>query len=278
MTSAMVIGGVAVLALVFMADGIFDVGQDPAIPDPMIQNQTAEMDQRLTKLEKSLHHEYVAPSALPAEAATKHDVQLLEKDVREASEHTHNLQQQVETLSQKDRQDTGASAIALGLTQLKMAYDNDLSLTPGIEALKKTVTNENLQKPLNELSEITASGFPTKKAIYEELEQFRKAAQPAPLSPNATWQERAKNEFGKIVQIRPTNQVTQQSLITEIENALRTNDLQNALTLVKQLPASTQQSLLYKKIELRARAQMALHDLITGATNAIGLGNQGKLY
>ena len=281
MTGALVCGGIGALAVLFLADGVIDIGPDPAIPSAEAQaevrQELAKANARLQELEK-IAQAQKAQKENPAPAAPE-NLQELQQTVDANAERTEQLQEKVETLSNGKQEEGKAAQIALGLTQLKTAYENDLPMAAGIDTLKNAIPTESLQKSLDELKDVTTQNFPTKKELLADIAAMKASLAPTPVDPGKlTWEQRAKYEMGKFVQIQPKQVAAQRSLLNQTEDYIRNNDFTAALEAAKQFPENAQQQIFYKKISLRLSAQNAIHKVITDVTQKIGVNGGGKLY
>ena len=281
MTGAMICGAIGALAVVFLGDELFKPAQDPAIRATevkQVNQQLARTDDRLAQLEKMIRAQQSAATAQPE------DLQALQQTLDANKQETEELREKVDTLSSGATQDNKAAQIALGLTQIKTAYENDLPMTTGIETLKNAVTTESLRKSLSDLEETTSKNFPSKKELLADLDAM-KASVGAPQTVNPgqlNWQQRAKYEMNKFVQIQPKQIARERSLIDQAENDVRNSNFAAALETIKQLPETAEQKVFYQKIILRSQAEMALHGLITDITQkvgqATGTNSGGSLY
>lgn len=277
MTGALLCGGIGALAMIFLADGVIDVGPDPAIQATEVRQQIARTDQRVAQLEKIAQAQQTAP----ATTNQNPDLTALQKSVDANTQQTQALQQKVDTISSNTTEDSKAAQIALGLTQLKTAFENDLPLGTGIDTLKKSVSNESLQKTLGDLNDVTEKNFPTKKELLDNVEQIRKGLTPPPVDPKTLpWDQRATYEIGKFVQIEPKQVAQQKTALDQAEQFIRNNNFTAALESVKQIPDSAEQKIFYKQIEVRIQAENMVHDVISGVTQKINsaTGSGGSIY
>ncbi len=278
MTGAMICGAIGALALFFFADGIFDVGPDPALPAAevtQVRQQVARVDARIAELEKTAQTQREAVPDLP----NADHLDDLQKSLEENTEQTKVLEEKVDALSTDTRTESRAAQIALGLTQIKTAFDSDLPITAGIDKLKQSVSEESLRKTLDDLTTATQSNFPTKKELLTDIETMKASLNQPPVDPaNLTWKERAAFEMNKFVKVQPKQLTVERSALEKAESAIRNNDFAAAMTAIKQIPASAEQQIFYKKMETRIAAEMMIHNIILGVTQKANAGNGGTLY
>lgn len=263
LSAALVAGAFGGLAVLFLGDGLFDVGDDPAIPAEIQQ-----VDARITALEERI-------AKLPAKPA----------NTKQLREDVASLNEKVETLASTaatEQQNQGtAASVVLALTQIKNAYDSGQSMLPGIQLLKQSGISPALQSKLDELAQLAATQFPSKADLVAEAQNLFRPASPASATPytGTSFTERLKGLAARFVTVQPTSAITQQTTAQSLLQALANDDLPVANNMIAQLPASPALQSLAIKIQTRLRGQKIIQELITGVTQLVQPATgKGSLY
>ena len=251
-TVSLICGAIAAVGVLFFADGLFDVGKDPAVSEAQMQR----FESRMAALEKRVD-QAPAPNAF------------LENEMTE-------LQKKIDSVSNAAQQST-AGQIVLALTQIKDAFEHDQPIRPGLELLQKTVTDKDILASVDQLSSLVADNFPTKAGLVAEAQSLVSAPiKPASLDQgDSSWSGKLKGLMGQFVQIQPLDSGATYEGGPSLINALSQDNLPMARSLASQLPVSPGVQNLISKIDTRLRAQSLVQQLITSATRLVGHSNEG---
>lgn len=255
-------GAVGGLAILMLGDMFFDLPtvseHRELIEDNRIEQQVVAVDRRVTDLERQTRQiKNIPEDATPETPARTED-------------------------------DNRLTRILIGLTQLKTAYDSETPLQPGIDLLKQSVTDSGLQHSLEELSRLTATNFPSREKILNDLHQLQAGDKNAPANktandPNLGWRERAIQAAGQWVRVTPTDQIVNNQSLTRVEQAVSGGDFALAEKYLSGLPKNPATALIAAQIATRLKGQILVHDVInrigSGVSQAAGqVTGKGTLY
>ena len=268
--TAIIAGILGTLFVLLMGDGIFKLGEDPAIAFQKTHNADAsdmkEINQRLAKLE----------NVAKAQPAPNADLTQLQANVSKTAEQTVALEKKVDQINQNTTQGNSASQIMLGVTQLKSAYDDDQPLQPGIKTLQSIVKNDQVNKILTDLGTIAEQGVPSKESLLRSVNELAKPVpQPSLTQSDLSLSQRAKLAMGQFVHVTPADVVAIQNNLHNIKQAIVVNDLATAESLVQQLPESPASKILLTQIQLRLKAQQLTHDAVNTVTGLVVQRKEG---
>lgn len=325
--AAAIFGGLFVLAALFLAEGILPIGKDPAIPDERTllaeqQAQTDKLVQRLEFLEKSIQHsseqhkqalEQNLANETIAGAVDDALLQRLEHTAKETAELKEQLAalQEQQARFQPPQEESRLARMVAGLTQLKTAYENDMSLRYGIANLQASTEDVALREKLNQLQKLLDEKLPSRQDILSSLESLKQdpesteaaaqnlRAQTDSNAQDTTPQQDGNNAdtsslrnrlagtleggwrsaLGRFVQVKPAGQEQQETLLGRIENAVQTGNYSLAETLAAHLPMNPKTELLLLQLKARAKVQRTVNTVVTKTTTLIGSPNsKGALY
>lgn len=285
------VGGALIgLAILFLAEGFFDIGQDPAISTEQEIVDTKMIHQRLVALEEQLQ----INAAKENNTTPIEETQKIAEASKEHAQRVNDLEQQA---YEKTLKENYMARLMVGLTQLKNAYESDTSLENGIHALQETVKDTSVQDTLAQLDTIAKEKLPSRQEILTYIHslqdgmtaQDNHTAQNAPAATPAegnsidAWKSRAQNMLGQFVQVRPTQDVQQEKAfdktLNRIAQAVQGKDYSLAAELGKQLPSNPKTDVLVLKLNARAKAQNLVHSVVSGVTNSVSNPNsRGALY
>ena len=244
-------GAIGGLAILMLGDAFFNVEHKTEhrelVETNQVEQQVVAVDQRVTALERQ----------------------------------TKQLRAEQIEVANEQQPDTQLAKILIGLTQLKTAYDSDVSMQAGIDTLKQSIGDTGLQKSLDELGTLTRDNFPTREKLIADLHALKSSDKPENNprnNPELGWRERAKAAMGQWVRVTPNNQIASDKTVSRLEQAITSGDFKLADKYAAELPKSPASDTLSSQIKLRVRAQSMVHNIIGQIGNAIGSVNQRKLY
>jgi hypothetical protein len=270
-TTSLICGTIAAVAVLLLADGVMDVGDDPVIPAEEIQQNVARVDARVAELEKRVSQIPQQQDASALSGEIKSEVAALEKKVDE-----------MKTVATESR----AGQIVLAVSQIKNAYEHDLPMQPGIDLLKKSVVTPGIQQKLDELSAMVGNPFPTKSELEREAEAFAKNenngnvfnADQGPDSSSVSFTDRLKGLMGRFVKIESVDTGATRVTSSGLSSALARDDLPVAHDLVSKLPASPVVQSLARKIDARLQVQTKVQEVVNSVMQMAAPSTGGALY
>ncbi len=269
-TAALIFGAIAGVAVLILADGWMDVGEDPAIPVEEIQRNVARADARIEALEKRIDQLPRQNDTGEVAAEIKSDVTALEEKVDE-----------LKLAAAESR----AGQIVLAVSQIKNAYENDLSMQPGIDLLKKSVTTPEIQASLDELSAAIGNPFPKKSELVKEAEALARVdagqafnADQGPDTADVPFKDRVKGLASRFVRIEKSDAGATRVASSGLISALQQDDLPVASSMISRLPVSPNVQLLAQKIDARLQIQNKVRGVVNGVMQAVTPSGGGALY
>lgn len=269
-TTSLVFGAIAGIAVLLLGEGMMDAGEDPAIPAEEIQQNVARADARIDALEKRIAQLPQPSDTSESTAEIKSDVTTLEEKVGE-----------LKTAAIESR----AGQIVLAVSQIKDAYENDLPMQPGIELLKKSVTTPEMQAKLDELSTAVDQTFPKKSELVQEAEAIANIkagpvfnADQGPSATDVPFKDRVKGLMGRFIQVEKGDAGATRVASTGLISALRQDDLPAASNMISRMPVSPQLQLLAQKIDARLQIQTKVRSVVNGVMQAVTPSGSGALY
>lgn len=252
-------GAFSAVAVLFLADRFFDVGQNPAVQEQPTASYDPEFDQRLRALEENatrLQQAAAQQQAAPIEQNTmpQHDVAVAAKT-----------------------EDNTATRIMIGLTQLKNAYENDAPLTQGINTLKEAVTDDASRQALDDLERAAAENPPSDDAIRQQIQAVHDELQPpAANTPVADgdWKARASGMLHRFVTVQDTADLQQKKTATDtlerISQAVSIDQYAQAADMAANLPETAQTKILLVQLQTRMKIQQLVKKAVTTVDGTLG--------
>lgn len=269
-TTSLVFGAIAGVAVLLLADGVIDVGDDPAIPVEEIQQNVARADARIKALEARIEQ-------LPRQQDTGGITEEIKSDVTALEEKVDELK----TVAVESR----AGQIVLAVSQIKNAYENDLPMQPGIDLLKKSVATPEIQTKLDNLSAAIGNPFPKKSELVREADALANLkagpvfnADQGPDGSATSFQDKLKGLAGRFVRIESADNAATRVTSSGLSAALARDDLPLANDMILKLPVSPSTQLLAQKIDARLQIQSKVQDVINSVMQMVTPSGNGALY
>ena len=187
------------------------------------------------------------------------------------------LQLQIQNLSGFDQKATRQRiAEVVAFWELREAIKNGQAFTPQLEIFRATsVGDAAIVEQADKLAPYAAHPTPTLTQLRAELitQEATLASQPAPEETTSFWNH-LKAIFHPLVSIHPLHDPR----FAALENALDSDDAQNATEAFKALPDDAQQNLAtwQTKLEARATLDTTVHTLSAVFTTPVQSGTQEK--
>ncbi len=269
-STALICGAIAAVAVLLLADGVVDVGDDPVIPAEEIQQNVARVDARIAELEKRVAQIPQQQNESAISGEIKSEVAALEKKVDE-----------MKIVATESR----AGQVVLAVSQIKNAYENDLPMQPGIDLLKKSVTTPGIQQKLDELNALVGNPYPTKSDLVREADALANLkagpvfnADQGPDGSDVSFTDRLKGLMGRFVKIESADAGTTRVSSGGLASALARDDLPIARDMISKLPGGPAVQSLAQKIDARLQVQAKVQEVVNGVMQMAAPSTGGALY